>query len=77
MNKSNEQLEQERYELRIISAELQRQESIEELKKKHFVSGSIEEQKQTVTEKSEAVEVEIALRVETPVEVEPEKLSKK
>lgn len=73
--KTIEQLEQERYELRIISAELQRQESFELLKQKHFVSGSIEEQKQTVSEKSEAIEVEIASILAAPVEVEPQPLT--
>lgn len=58
MKKTPEQIEQEKYELRIINRELQREENIEALKKKHLVSGTIEEQKQTVLLKAEALETE-------------------
>jgi len=75
MNKTAEQLEQERYELRIINGELERQEAIEELKKKHMISGTIAEQKATVAEKRDAVEVEIA-RIEEAEASEPQNLSK-
>lgn len=75
MNKTPEQLEQEKYELRIINGELERQEAIEELKKKHLISGTISEQKETVAEKSAAVEVEIA-RIGEAEASEPQKLSK-
>lgn len=66
MKKTPEQIEQEKYELRIISRELQREEAIEALKKKHLVSGTIEEQKQTVLLKAEALETED--QVEDPIE---------
>lgn len=66
MKKTPEQIEQEKYELRIISRELQREEAIEALKKKHLVSGTIEEQKEIVTRKTEALETED--QVEDPIE---------
>lgn len=68
MKKTSEQIEQEKYELRIISRELQREEALEALKKKHLISGTIEEQKMTVLEKSEALEMEAEDQVEDPIE---------
>jgi len=59
MKKTPEQIEQEKYELRIISRDIQREESVEALKRKHLVSGTLEEQKAIVSEKSEALEVEL------------------
>lgn len=66
MSKTPEQIEQEKYELRIINRELQREEAIEALKQKHLVSGTIEEQKQIVMLKAEALETED--QVEDPIE---------
>ena len=45
------QIEQEKYELRIISRDLQREQIVEKLKNKHNISGTIREQKQQVRAK--------------------------
>lgn len=45
------QIEQEKYELRIISRDLQREQLVENLKEKYMISGTIKEQKQQVRAK--------------------------
>lgn len=50
-DKTPQQIEEEKYELRIINRDLQREQEVERLKKKHLISGTIKEQKQQVREK--------------------------
>ena len=51
MPKTPQEIEEEKYELRIINKDLQREQEVERLKKKHLISGTIKEQKQQVRAK--------------------------
>ena len=74
MPKTPQQIEEEKYELRIINRDLQREQEVERLKKKHLISGTIKEQKQQVRAKRlelndpdvEDIEEEIVVPVVEP-----------
>lgn len=74
LDKTPQQLEEEKYELRIINRDLQREQEVERLKKKHLISGTIKEQKQLVRAKRLELndpDVEDIEEIVVPV-VEPE-----
>lgn len=74
MPKTPQQIEQEQYELRIINKDLQREQEVERLKKKHLISGTIKEQKQLVRAKRlelDDPDIEDIEEIVVPV-VEPE-----
>lgn len=78
MPKTPQEIEEEKYELRIINKDLQREQEVERLKKKHLISGTIKEQKRLVREKRlelndpdvEDIEEEVVPVVEPEVIVE-------
>lgn len=54
--KTPQEIEQEKYELRIINRDIERQQSVDDLKKKHLISGTLDEQKLIVKEKEDCLE---------------------